>query len=142
MEKSVRTGSVVRTPQNLDFIFEEIFTRKLPFRCRQIWLLFESDVASFSLGKLQKSILPASKRCFLVKVSLGGILGRKDAKFSSKFRALKVEKILKGSLDWIPSPSVKIQIMGANNVYVHKRKILYIKTITNLILVISLLYQQ
>ena len=24
----------------------------------------------------------------------------------------KVEKILKGSLDWIPSPSVKIQIMG------------------------------
>ena len=24
----------------------------------------------------------------------------------------KVEKILEGSLDWIPSPSVKIQIMG------------------------------
>ena len=24
----------------------------------------------------------------------------------------KVEKILKGSLDWIPSPSVKIQITG------------------------------
>jgi hypothetical protein len=28
------------------------------------------------------------------------------------FRVVKVEKILKGSLDLIPSPSVKIQIMG------------------------------
>ena len=37
----------------------------------------------------------------------------------NEFIKVRVEKILKGCLDWIPSPSVKIQIMGGKVCWHH-----------------------